>query len=498
MSKLEQLKSLLKEMQDLSTACVLLDWDLKTETPKYGVDAVVSSLTALSTKQFELSISPQMEELVYTLNEESEYAQLDEVWQKAVRRMKKDFDENKRIPVEFYSELVENRAKAEAVWQEAKQNNDFAAFAPYLVKNIANAIQLERYVHPDMEPYASMLDTYEKGMDEATIDRIFNELKAELIPFVKEILSKPEPQDAKFHGKFDINAQKELSRFLLEYIGFDFERGGMGESEHPFTTGTHRNDVRLTNHYSEEDIITGIFSIIHEGGHGLFMQGPDEQYDLTPFADCGYMGLHESQSRIWENILGRNINFWKPIYHKVQELFPTYQDISLEEFYTEINHIRNGFIRCDSDEVTYCFHIILRYELEKELMSGRLAVKDLPAAWNAKMQEYLGITPATDTEGVLQDTHWAGGMFGYFPSYLLGSVYDGMFLEAMQEDLGDINTLLAEGRAREITAWLHEKIHRFGGYREPKEVLFAVCGKEADAQPLIKYFKEKYREIYGI
>lgn len=498
MTKLEELKALLKEMQDLTTACVLLDWDLKTETPKYGVDAVVSSLTALSTKQFELSISPRMEELVYALNEEAEYGQLDEVWKKAVRRMKKDFDENKRIPVDFYSSFVENRAKAEAVWQEAKPNNDFASFAPYLEKNIANAIQLEKYVHPEMEPYASMLDTYEKGMDEATIDRIFDELKAELIPFVKEILSKPEPDDTKFHGSFDINKQKELSRFLLEYIGFNFDRGGMGESEHPFTTGTHRNDVRLTNHYMENDILSGIFSIIHEGGHGLFMQGPDEQYDLTPFADCGYMGLHESQSRIWENILGRNINFWKPIYPKVQELFPEYKNISLEEFYTEINHIRNGFIRCDSDEVTYCFHIILRYELEKELMSGRLAVKDLPAAWNAKMQEYLGITPDTDTVGVLQDTHWAGGMFGYFPSYLLGSVYDGMFLETIEAELGDINTLLAEGRAKEITAWLHEKIHRFGGYREPKEVLMAVCGKEADAKPLVKYFKEKYTEIYGL
>lgn len=405
MTKLEELKALLKEMQDLTTACVLLDWDLKTETPKYGVDAVVSSLTALSTKQFELSISPKMEELVYALNEETEYEQLDEVWKKAVRRMKKDFDENKRIPVEFYSEFVANRAKAEAVWQEAKPNNDFASFAPYLEKNIANAIQMEKYVHPEQEPYASMLDTYEKGMDEATIDRIFGELKEELIPFVKEILSKPEPDSSKFIGNFDTNKQRELSHFLLEYIGFDFERGGMGESEHPFTTGAHRNDVRLTNHFMEHDLISGIFSIIHEGGHGLFMQGADEVYDLTPFEGCNYMGLHESQSRIWENILGRNINFWKPIYSKVQELFPEYRNISLEEFYVEINHIRNGFIRCDSDEVTYCFHIILRYELEKELMSGRLAVADLPAAWNAKMQEYLGITPDTDTVGEIGRAH---------------------------------------------------------------------------------------------
>ena len=365
-------------------------------------------------------------------------------------------------------------------------------------KNIANAIQMQKYVHPDMDPYAAMLDEFEKGMDEATIDRIFDELKEALIPFVKEILTKPEPEDDKFISDFDVNNQRKLSDFLLEYIGFDFDCGCMGESEHPFTTGASRNDVRLTNHFIGYDIIPGIFSIIHEGGHGLFMQGPDKDYDLTPFADCGYMGLHESQSRIWENIIGRNINFWKPIYHRVQRLFPQYKEISLEEFYTEINHIRNGCIRCDSDEVTYCFHIILRYELEKELISGRLKVADLPAAWNAKMKEYLGIVPKSNTEGVLQDTHWAGGMFGYFPSYLLGSVYDGMFLEAMERDLGDINTILAEGRVREITTWLHDNIHRYGGFREPKEVLMAVCGKEVDAKPLIKYFKDKYSEIYKL
>lgn len=498
MTKLEELKQLLKEMEHYAAACVLLSWDLETETPKRGVDTVVASLTALSTKHFELSVSEQMETLVYALNEPEEYEKLDEIWQKSVRRMKKDFEENKRIPVDFYSQYVENRAKAGDVWREAKNNNDFASFAPYLKKNIENEIQIHKYMHPEMEPYASMLDTYEKGMDEATIDRIFNELKEALIPFVKEILSKPEPDDNKFKGNFELHKQEELSRFLLEYIGFDFDRGCIAESEHPFTSGTGKNDVRITNHYHKDDLLSAVFSIIHEGGHGLFMQGPDDCYELTPFSDCGYMGLHESQSRIWENVLGRNINFWKPIYPKVQELFPEYKDISLEEFYHEINHIRNGFIRCDSDEVTYCFHIILRYELEKELIAGNLSVEDLPAAWNAKMKEYLGIEPPTDTLGVLQDTHWSGGMFGYFPSYLLGSVYDGMFLETMEQELGDIDTILAEGRAKELTAWLHDKIHRYGGYREPKEVLMAVCGKEADAKPLIQYFKKKYRVLYSL
>lgn len=498
MTKLEELKTLLKELKDYSTACTLLSWDLHTETPKYGIDTVVSSLTALSTKSFELSVSERAEKIIYALNEPDEYDQLDDVYKKTVRKLKKDFDESKRIPVDFYSSFVENRAKAESVWREAKITNNFALFAPYLEKNINNTIQLYKYMRPEAEPYAAMLDDYEKGMDEASIDRIFNELKTDLIPLVKAILSKPEPDASKFKGDFDINKQKELSHFLLEYIGFDFERGCIAESEHPFTSGTCRNDVRITNHYHKDDLLSAIFSIIHEGGHGLFMQGTDEIYDNTPFSDCGYMGLHESQSRIWENILGRNINFWKPIYHKLQEMFPEYKNISLEEFYIEINHIKNGFVRTESDEVTYCFHIILRYELEKELMSGRLSVNDLPAAWNAKMKEYLGIEPETDTLGVLQDTHWSGGMFGYFPSYLLGSIYDGMLLDKMNEELGDIDTILAEGRAKEITAWLKEKVHRYGGFREPKEVLMAVCGKEVTAEPLIRYFKEKYTKLYNL
>lgn len=498
MTKLEELKELLQELEHYGTACGLLSWDLSTEAPKKAKEAIVASLTALSTKHFELSVSERMERLVYGLNEPDEFSQLDEIWQKSLAKMKKDFEERKRIPVDFYSRYVADSATAQNIWEDAKRNNDYASFAPYLEKNIANEIQMHKYIHPDMDPYESMLDTYEKGMDSATIDRIFNELKEELVPLVKDILSKPEPDDSKFCGKFEIHKEKELSHFLLEYMGFDFERGCIAESEHPFTGGPSKNDVRITNHYFEDDIISPIFSIIHEGGHGLFAQGPDDCYDMTPFADCSYMGLHESQSRIWENILGRNINFWKPIYYKVQELFPEYRDISLEEFYVEINHIRNGFIRTDSDEVTYCFHIILRYELEKELMSGRLSVADLPAAWNAKMKEYLGIEPPTDTLGVLQDTHWAGGMFGYFPSYLLGSIYDGMFLETLEKELGDIDTILAEGRAKEITKWLHDNIHRYGSFREPKEVLMAVCGKEADSKPLMKYFKEKYTQLYHL
>ena len=210
------------------------------------------------------------------------------------------------------------------------------------------------------------------------------------------------------------------------------------------------------------------------------------------------MGLHESQSRFYENVLGRNKNFWLPIYKKLGELLPQFKEITLDEFYREINHVRNSFIRTEADELTYCFHIIIRYEIEKAIFRDGVEVEELPALWNKKMQEYLKITPANDAEGILQDMHWSGGSFGYFPSYLLGSIYDGMYLEQIEKELGSIDTILAEGRILEITKWLNEKIHRFGSTRTPKETLRAVCGKEVTAEPIIRYFKDKYTKVYGL
>jgi len=221
-------------------------------------------------------------------------------------------------------------------------------------------------------------------------------------------------------------------------------------------------------------------------------------YDGTVAGSCRFMGLHESQSRFYENILGRNKNFWIPIYDKLGELLPQFKNITLDEFYREVNHVRNSFIRTEADEVTYAFHVIIRYEIEKAIFRDNVSVEELPALWNRKMQEYLGITPANDTEGILQDSHWSGGSFGYFPSYLLGSIYDGMYVDTIEQELGSIDTILAEGRILEITKWLNEKIHHFGSTRTPKETLLAVCGKEVTAEPIIRYFKKKYTEVYNL
>jgi carboxypeptidase Taq len=354
------------------------------------------------------------------------------------------------------------------------------------------------YRYPDKEIYDAMLNQYEEGMDSATIDRLFEELKAGLIPLVDKILSAKQPDDSKFHRYFDIDSQKKVQKLLLDYIGFSWDKGTVGESEHPYTLNFCSKDVRITNHFHEDDVLSAMFSAIHEGGHAIFEQNVDPKLDHTVAGSCCYMGLHESQSRFYENVLARNENFWIPIYGKIQELLPGLSDVSCEEFAREVNHVRNSFIRTEADEVTYCLHIIIRYEIEKAIFRDGVSVEELPKLWNEKMQEYLKITPQNDTEGILQDMHWSDGSFGYFPTYLLGSIYDGMFLDALEQDLGSVDAILKEGRIREITEWLNRKIHVYGSTRLPKDVIEAVCGKEVSAEPLLRYFNEKYTKIYNL
>lgn len=499
MSKLlEELKTYLNEMNQYEHVVTLLYWDMKTNTPKLGQEAHIEALTRFSAKSFEMSTADELGEMLDGLAEEAEYEALDDTWKFIVRRMKRDFDRNKRIPADVYEAFVRAQAESGNAWEEAKNASDFSIFAPHLKKMIDMTREMTGYTDPGKEVYDALLNQYEEGMDSATIDRLFGDLKRELIPMVQAIIAKPEPDDSAFHAYFDPDAQRKVQWMLLDYIGFRRDAGAVGETEHPFTLNFSSKDVRVTNHYYETAPISSMFSAIHEGGHGIFEQNVNPEYDNTVAGSCCYMGIHESQSRFYENILGRNKNFWIPIYDKLGELLPQFREISLDDFYREINHVQNSMIRTEADEVTYCFHIILRYEMEKAIFRDNVAVEELPALWNRKMQEYLQITPKNDGEGILQDMHWSDGSFGYFPSYLLGSIYDGMYLEAIEEELGSIDTILAEGRIGEITKWLNEKIHRYGSTRTPKEVIEKVCGREVSAEPLVRYFKEKYTEVYKL
>jgi len=498
MTLLEQYKSKLKEIEYLRHASDLMYWDMQTKTPEAGKEKLSDAMTHFSMEIFKLSTGDDFYELVCKLSEKEEFAKLDDVTQFDVKRNQRELERMRRVPADFYEEYVSIINDTEIAWVKAKKENDWEAFKGHLKKTIEAVKKYQQYERPDEKVYDSLIDTYEEGMTQETIDRVFAELKEELVPLVNAITAAPQPDHSKFTMKVPVHEQKALCEFLVEYMGMDMTRFAHGETEHPFQISLGRDDVRITNHYYENEVISAIFSAIHEGGHALFEQHVDRKYEGTEGASINYMGLHESQSRFYENILGRNENFWKPIWPKVVEIVPEFGNVTLEEFVREINHVSNSFIRTEADELTYCLHVILRYEMERAIFIDGADVEELPKMWNDKMEELLHIRPTTYSEGILQDSHWSGGSFGYFPSYLLGSIYDGMFLEAMEEDLGSVDDILAAGEVKKISEWLKNKIHQYGSTRVSSEVLEKVCGRELSAKPLIKHFKEKYSKIYGL
>lgn len=486
------------KMRQYGLAVSMMYWDMQTATPQKGVESKTEAIGFFSTEGFKLGTSEEYGRLLEELSRPEEFEQLDLGMKTTVTREREEYVRYKRVPQEFYTELVTLTAKASHIWEEAKRTNNFALFEPILDKMIEMKKQDAKYREPDMEPYEFMLSQYEKGMDSQTIETIFGELKSGLVPLLAKINAAPKPDLSALKGEYDLNAQREWQKFLLEYIGFDFEGGAVGETEHPFTTSLGNGDVRVTNHFHMDQPIDAMFSAIHEGGHGIFEQNVDPSFVNTSVANIDLMGLHESQSRFFENILGRNINFWVPIYGKLGEYMPQFKDVPLELFYRAINDVRPSFIRTAADEVTYGLHIILRFEMEKAIFCDGVPTAELPALWNQKMQEMFGICPETDTQGILQDVHWSNGYFGYFPSYLLGSVYDGMFLWQLQKEMGSLDDILAGGRVKEITKWLNEKIHKNGSLYTSREVIKNICGTdEILAKPLLDYFNEKYAKLYG-
>lgn len=495
---LKKFKEYLDVMSYYEHAGNQLYWDMQTQTPDKGYENKVDTLTFFSSKQFEMSTAKEYGEMLEKLSRPEEFDNLDDGMKITVKRRKRDYDKFINVPAQFHEEMVREQAVAQRAWEKAKRASDYSLFSPHLKNLIEMTKQLVGYTDPGKEIYDVLVNEYEEGMDLETVDRLFEDMKAGLRPLLQKIMEKPEPDKSVFEGEYPVHRQKELGAFLLDYMGFDKEAGVMGESEHPFTMGFGPKDVRVTNHYHEDNAIDPIFSIIHEGGHAIFEQSVDEKYEKTDVAQINLLGLHESQSRFFENILGRNINFWKPIYDKVGEYLPKFKEISLEQFEREINHVVPSFVRTEADELTYGFHIILRYEIEKAIFRDGVDVEELPKLWNEKMEELLGVVPENDALGILQDTHWAGGSFGYFPTYLLGTIYDGMFLEALEEEMGPVDAVLASGNVKKITKWLQENIHKHGSMYTSAEVVKRICKKDISAEPIIRHFTKKYTELYHL
>lgn len=494
----EALQNLVDRLAAYSAASVVFDWDTSAgDAPEEASDYTAKLVGILAGESFALSTS---EETVKLLKDCMENPSVDEVENAIVKRLWEDYEKICQIPQKEYIAYQELVSKGMNRWEKAKEEKDFSQFAPVLKELIEAAKRITGYQprKEGMSLYDMMLDEYEKGFTTRELDRFFDELKDELLPIVKKISERQDLVRTDFLSRLcPVEAQKKFNHDLAEHLGFNFKRGAIAESAHPFTTSLHNRDVRITTHYYEDLISSAIFSTIHETGHALFEQNNADEITMTPLAG-GSCAVHESQSRMFENMIGRSEAFWTPLYPKLQELFPEqFGDISPTEFVRAVNAAAPSLIRTESDELTYCFHIVIRYELEKLMFDGEVSVDELPKLWNQKYREYLGVEPENDAEGVLQDVHWSGAMFGYFPSYALGNAIAAQIYHAMEKEV-DIDAALESGDLEPIRAYLREHIHQYGAMRETRRLLMDATGEEFNPTYYIQYLKDKYTKLYEL
>ena len=462
----------------------LLHWELMLEAPDTVTDYLINLINDLELELFKLGTSNEYKQLLLDyLNDDN--TDINSDFYRVTKKNYETLIKSERIPEDFLKEYNEVCSKSNKVWEQAKASNNYEMYKPYLEKVIELTKQYYTYYDPDKKLYDAMLDRYESGMTSDILDKLFDELKEQLIPLIQQV-KREEPSKKTYLKKYTRDELMECAKVLLDYIGFDMNRGALGIYPHGFMEKMTSQDVRIAFAHTS-DPTSFVSTIIHEGGHGIFEQNVDKEIANE---NIDLYALHESQSRFFENILGRNINFWYPIYDKVKEILKL--DMSIEEFVDELNYVIPSKIRTEADELTYCLHIIIRYEVEKALFSNEISVDDIPRVWNDKMKSYLGVEVTRDDEGLMQDMHWSDGSFGYFPSYLVGNIYDGMFKEAIENNLGSIDELLKNGNIKEITKFLNNNIHIHGSAFNGVEVVKNVCGKELTVEPIINYFKNKY------
>ncbi|WP_404428320.1 carboxypeptidase M32 [Sutcliffiella horikoshii] len=490
----------INKMDSYNEALSLIFWDLRTGAPKKGVDRRSDVIGILSSEVFNMSTSEEMASYLTQLLNEEVFHELDDITKASLLESKKNYDRNKKVPAKEYQEYVVLSTKAESVWEEAKEKSDFSLLQPYLEKLVGFNKKFIEYWGYEGNKYNTLLDMYEQGITVEKLDEVFAKLKERIVPLVQNIAdSSVQPRAKELLVSFPKDKQRDFSVEILKELSYDFDAGRLDETVHPFAIGLNPGDVRVTTKYDEEDFRTAVFGTIHECGHALYEQNISKELQGTGLCTGTSMGIHESQSLFYENFVGRHENFWKRHYESLQRYAGgKFDEISLEEFYLAINESKPSLIRIEADELTYSLHIMIRYELEKALFNDELEVKDLPRAWNEKYESYLGITPPNDAKGVLQDVHWSGGSFGYFPSYALGYMYAAQFKQAMLKDLPNYDELLANGDLGPVKEWLTEKVHQHGKLKKPLEILKDVTGEELNADHLIKYLEDKYNKIYQL
>ncbi|MFC4247163.1 carboxypeptidase M32 [Natribaculum luteum] len=491
----EQLERRVERISNVGNAAGVLRWDQEVVMPDEGTPARAKQLSTLSSISHELLTADETGELL----EDLEAADVDDERAAVVREVRRQYDRETSVPQELVEELSETTANAHPVWKQAREEDDFEAFAPTLEKLVELKREYAEYVDPDEDPYAVLFAEYEPYLDLETAERVLERLRDELVALIEAISeSDADLETDAFAGEFDADTQEELCRDALDALGYDWDRGRLDTAPHPFSTGT-QFDARVTTRFDESDLLGSITSTIHEFGHANYTLGlPDEHYG-TPLGEARDLTVHESQSRLWENHVGRTKAFWEYFLPVARERFPALEDVTPEEAYEAANQVYDdNLIRVEADELTYHLHIVIRFEIERDLIAGDLAVEDVPEAWNDKYEEYLGVRPETDAEGCLQDIHWSHGSFGYFPTYSLGSVLAAQLYAAAEDELGEIDDDVREGEVDQLNAWLRENVHTHGKRYTTPDLVEEATGEEYTADYFLEYAKSKYGELYDL
>jgi carboxypeptidase Taq len=497
---LQELKDRLATVKALSEASAVLTWDQRTYLPQGSGASRAEQIATLQRLAHEHSTADEIGSLLEQLaplaannEDESDDAAI-------VRRTKRDYEQERKLPAEFVAEWARARTHANKAWQEARRTSDLSIFQPHLDKAFDFAKRMADYLGYEEHPYDALLDRFEPGMTTAQVRTLFDELKAGTVPLLKAITeSGVEIDDSILHQPFDEVKQEQFGVEVTERFGYDWTRGRQDRTAHPFATSFGIDDVRITTRFYPDFLNAALFGTMHEAGHAMYEQGVGQSLARTPLAHGASLGVHESQSRMWENLVGRSRPFWQANYGRLQELFPEQLGhVDMEAFYRAINKVQPSFIRVEADELTYNLHVMLRFELETAMLEGSLKATDLEEAWNAQMQELLGITPPTPAEGVLQDMHWSSGLAGYFPTYTIGNVLSVQLWECALRDHPSIPDDIARNEFGALLGWMREHVHQHGRKFLPNELIRKATGQPLTVQPYLDYLHTKFGDIYGV
>lgn len=495
----EELKRRMLEISQLETIRMLLDWDEQTELKPPAAEWRGEQAALIEGLAHDRATNPHIGELISELEGKLDEFDPEGVERVNVREWRRDYDRKVKLPRKLVEEMTTTAVQARTAWVEARRVDDFSLFQEWLGKNFKLAREAADCFGHDGNPYDALLDTYEPGMTSEMAGKILSDLRSSLVPLIEAVAgAEHQPDEKVLTGDFDLETQRTFTQEAVAWIGFNLERGGSADTAHPFCTTLGPADIRYGNRFKVNQFSDALMSALHEGGHGIYEQNLPTEHFGTPAGQPVSLGIHESQSRMWENRIGRGHAFWERWLPRAAEFFPELEGRDLDAVHFAINQMKPSLIRVEADELTYNLHILIRFELESAMLNGELNVADLPEAWNGKVHEYLGLEVPSDSQGCMQDIHWSVGLIGYFPTYALGNLYAAQMVNAAEKEIGDFDSLVRKGEILAVREWFTEHVHRHGRRYMPAELVERVSGRKPEAIPLIGGLTKKIRDLYRV